>query len=349
LSTVILICILIFILFEGLCSVVFLATQLHRPVAERRHTQYDALLGWVNIPNLFVKNMYGEETYLRTNAQGFRNNNDFSVPAPDCMLRVVCSGDSFTLGYGVENDNTWCQLLSRIDARWEPVNMGQGGYGIDQSYLWYMRDGIHLDHRVHVVALVANDFHRFGNTFLGYHKPYFRMQNDSLLLCNVPVPKRSLYLPWLTENIRVVKKNLRSVYLFKKILNMIIPGAAKSGTSPRSDSEKNAVTLKVFEELVRANNSKHITTIVVYLPTRPDMAGRDTINADFRNFLRSELPGRGLLYFDFVDDFKKLPEPDRSEMFIGSHWAGHYSAKGNQYIAEIVHKAIAPCIVTRLG
>jgi hypothetical protein len=43
------------------------------PVAERLHTKYDSVLGWVNEKNVDIKDMYGPGIYLRTNSQGFRN------------------------------------------------------------------------------------------------------------------------------------------------------------------------------------------------------------------------------------------------------------------------------------
>ncbi len=86
--------------------------------------------------------------------------------------RLVCSGDSFTFGYGVGDEATWCALLATIPPGIETVNMGQGGYGLDQAYLWYRRDGLHLGHQVHVMALITRDFERMASDrFVGYGKP----------------------------------------------------------------------------------------------------------------------------------------------------------------------------------
>ena len=77
--------------------------------------------------------MYGPNVYLRTNSQAFRNNADFSATAPEPKARIICSGEFFTFGYGVDIDSTWCQLLASRNNRLEMVNMGQGGYGVDQA------------------------------------------------------------------------------------------------------------------------------------------------------------------------------------------------------------------------
>jgi hypothetical protein len=152
-------------------------------LAERLHTEYDSLLGWVNKPNISIDNMYGPNMHLKINGQRFRNNNDFTIRVPKGKIRVICSGDSFTLGYGVDNSQTWCKLLELIDPRIESINMGQGGYGIGQAYLWYKRDGAILDHNIHVFALISADFTRMmQKSFMGVPKPLLRSRNGKFLL-----------------------------------------------------------------------------------------------------------------------------------------------------------------------
>jgi hypothetical protein len=73
----VLVVILAFFMFEGFASTVFVAHKImaRRPVAERLHTKYDEELGWINIPNLHIQDMYGSGKYLKTNSQLFRNDN----------------------------------------------------------------------------------------------------------------------------------------------------------------------------------------------------------------------------------------------------------------------------------
>ena len=42
--------------------------------------------------------------------------------------------------------------------------MGQGGYGIDQAYLWYKRDGTKLDHDVQILRLSLMIFYVCSKT-----------------------------------------------------------------------------------------------------------------------------------------------------------------------------------------
>src|SRR5712692_5894096 len=96
---------LLLVIIEGLASYTLLIRDLIKaqPVAEQRHTRYDPDLGWVNKASLDIPDMYGRGVYLRTNAQGFRNDHDIATAVPSGRARLICSGDSFTFGYGVDN------------------------------------------------------------------------------------------------------------------------------------------------------------------------------------------------------------------------------------------------------
>lgn len=341
-SAYILVIIVFFVAFEGPYNIIFVFKSLHRPIAERVHTKYDQQLGWVNIPNIFIKDMYGEGRYLKINSQGFRSNKDFSISIPKNKIRIICSGDSFTLGYGVDNDHTWCQYLSSIDKRLETINMGQGGYGIDQMYLWYLRDGNKFEHNILLFAFIDCDFYRSGKHFLGYGKPFLRLQNDLLVADNIPVPKRSFYVPWLTENIEYLSK-LKSFRALRKIYNTLVFNKSTLFAPNRGGSDE-SIALRVFEDLSRINKLKHSKLVIVYLPHMLDLQSNDSL--ELRISLRLELAKRGIPFIDLFYDFKKLPVAEARAMFIGQckypYSAGHYSEKGNAYVANLLYKELSP-------
>ena len=91
------------LLLEGLASVAVVANKMRtqRRLAERLHTEYDAQLGWINKSDFQGRDLYGKSLHLHTNAQRFRATEPTSEQVPPGRVRVVCTGDSFTLGYGV--------------------------------------------------------------------------------------------------------------------------------------------------------------------------------------------------------------------------------------------------------
>jgi hypothetical protein len=94
------------------------------PLKERAHTEFDRDLGWINERNAHALDLYGPGRHLTTNSERFRSRRDFTRSIPKGTVRAICTGDSFTLGYGVGDADPWCELLSRRDARLETINMG---------------------------------------------------------------------------------------------------------------------------------------------------------------------------------------------------------------------------------
>jgi hypothetical protein len=70
--------------------------------------------------------------------------------------------------------------------------MGQIGYGVDQAFLWYRRNGPAVSHDVQVLAFVSADFDRMRyRSFMSYGKPVLAVEFETLVVRNVPVPYRS--------------------------------------------------------------------------------------------------------------------------------------------------------------
>jgi hypothetical protein len=320
------------------------------PVAERVHTRYDELLGWVNVENVTIKNLYGEGIDLRTNSMGFRADRDYDPSPPPGKLRIICSGDSFTLGYGVDNADTWCQVLTSIDGRLETVNMGQGGYGIDQAFLWFQRDGACLEHNVHLFTFIMADFWRMRpRSFHGYGKPVLELENGELVVRNRPVP-RSLLAPWIARN-RPILKRLRLMQLLETFLPESRPEELPTAEATQS------VLLKLIEELQAINQLKKSLLAVVFLPTEADYNTDDS--GELRRVLREELTNSGVVFIDLVPEIRTLPRRDIGSLFIprqsrSSKYAyagGHYSVKGNRYVAQRLHDALVqiPDFASRLA
>jgi hypothetical protein len=58
--------------------------------------------------------------------------------------RVIALGCSFTLGLEVGDAEAWPALVEAAEPGLEVVNLGVAGYGLDQAYLRYLRDGTEL-------------------------------------------------------------------------------------------------------------------------------------------------------------------------------------------------------------
>jgi len=347
-----LVLLLIFVLFEGAASFLLVSHNIvkTRPIAERLHTEYDPELGWVNKPNVDLPDMYGPGIFVRINNQRFRADHDFDDNVPSGKLRIICSGDSFTFGYGVNNDCTWCQFLTTLDSRLETINMGQGGYGVDQAYLWYKRDGLKFQHQIHLLAFITLDFERMQSTeFLGYGKPVIDVDNGTLVIKNVPVPNNAYRLPWLTttsQNVTRNLKGLRSVELLNRLLMRIGVGRETASPPVNKDVEQKTrlVLHKIFEDLKTRDAEQSRQLVLVYLPDPRDLNGDGP--TDWIKFIEKESHELSIPFINVLDTFRGLRNTEAEEMFIRRGPTaypaadGHLNNHGNRLVAETIYTAL---------
>ncbi len=354
-------CVLFFILLEGLCSSLMVAYELSSRYKHRTlsgpSVQYDDQLGWVSVPNFYEKNYYAPGIYLRTNSRGYRSNQEFNQTVPEGKFRIVCSGDSFTFGDGVDNDATWCERLAAMNPRFQSVNMGETGYGIDQMYLRYLREGPKIEHNALVFAFIADDMRRMQlNALGGYSKPSLKIRNGELEITNVPVPRRSSLLRWLALKPNPLRE-FKSLELLSSLVEKVVP--ARASTLSNGPTEVQAQILDtIFRNLQNVENQKNSLLVLLYLPTRVADYEAGGASLAWRTWTRNECAKHGIVFIDFIDDFQSLPVTMKDGLFIlpGSvqnfpEVPGHYNDQGHDWIAkELYDRLISiPQIETRLG
>jgi hypothetical protein len=333
---------LMLVLIEGMSSGILFARDVYlalaaAPDSSQQHLQYDPLVGWLWRPNLHVPHLWGPGVYFRTNAQGFRSNAATTRRAAPGRLRIVCSGDSFTEGSGVDNEHTWCELLAAKDVRFEGINMGQGGYGLDQAYLRYKRDGQRFDHAVNVLAFITDDFRRAASSRDWYrHKPKLVVRDGVLTTENVPVPQGLLHRRW--QYVVDTIQGLRTAHFFVRL-------KAKIGaTAITSDSALADVVTAIINDLGAMGQAHDRLMLLLYLPTLDDYLSR---SADpWRELVRAAAADApNVAYVDLISALKRLP-PDTVASFFISYQGqdydrrgdGHLTVRGNQWVADNVYE-----------
>jgi len=324
---IVVITLLLLAMIEGVCHFVQVVSSFKpdRMIYERKHTQYDPEIGWVNVPQLFVKDMYGTGKYLQTNSQGFRNAQDFLGKLPKDKIRIICSGDSFTLGLGVSNDESWCQQLTHLDSRLETMNLGQGGYSVGQAYLLYQRKADQFEHQIHIFAFITDDvLMRNNKDFSGYQKPYFTLNDDQLVVHNIPVPKASYIMPWMATH----RKILNELSIVKILSSVFKPRPISS------EEENHQMLLKMLETF---KTRKDTALVAVFLPHLDDFDKLGKQSKRLRSFLHRELKQQNIIFVDLFDDFGRLSKKQLNNMFNKDK---HYSVVGNQFVSRLIHRQL---------
>jgi lysophospholipase L1-like esterase len=325
----------LFLLIEGLASVLMsarVAKQAIRMREEEIHARYDADLGWSNRPDVRIENLYGEKASFTTNSQGFRARENFDKAVAPGKFRIVTLGDSFTLGFGVGDGESYPSQMQALCPVLQTVNMGQGGYGVDQGYLWYKRDGVKLDANMLLFAVIAQDFYRMaGDNFIGYGKPVLRVRNNALAVENVPPPTWSLRTP-----VRRAREFLESLAIVRTGRWLARRGAppAEQFYGVASDDVFAAAGL-AFQDLAELSRTRGQRFVVAYLPISALLAKEPTREAAW---LEDYSRRSGVPFINLVPDFNRLAPAELSRMFRPD---GHYTEEGNRFVAEALLRRMA--------
>ncbi|MFA5088692.1 MAG: SGNH/GDSL hydrolase family protein [Candidatus Omnitrophota bacterium] len=77
-----------------------------------------------------------------TNHQGIRADREYALLPDEGTVRMAVFGDSFVFCDGEKNVNGWPHFLEKSIGHLEVLNFGVSGYGLGQSYLRYLKDGV---------------------------------------------------------------------------------------------------------------------------------------------------------------------------------------------------------------
>jgi hypothetical protein len=150
---------------------------------------YDSDLGWS-----LGKNAVGAPLYY-SDANGYRCSKTTydlmrEVKQPSYLeYDVVCIGDSFTHGDEVHYEETWPYYLSK-SSNLNILNLGVGGYGIDQAGLRYLKEKPKT--KMVILGLISGDLERACTQVYDLiggglkTKPIFIFIGDSVCIKNSP-------------------------------------------------------------------------------------------------------------------------------------------------------------------
>lgn len=97
-------------------------------------------------------------TRVTISSQGLRDR-EYAIPKPAGTKRLLCVGDSFTFGWGVEEPECWCaRLETHLGPGWEVVNLGVPGYSPEQQARFLELRGLQFEPDLVVTLFNMTDF-----------------------------------------------------------------------------------------------------------------------------------------------------------------------------------------------
>ncbi len=141
--------------------------------------QFDDTLGWVKRPDASTSRSTSEfDVTFTVNSLGLRDDPLETPTKPAGVFRVICLGDSFTLGYTVERGDLF---VDQLETKWnaegrkvDVINTGTEGYSTDQEAVWLQTNGDAFQPDLVLLFSYDNDIYWNSQTsYFGREKPRF--------------------------------------------------------------------------------------------------------------------------------------------------------------------------------
>lgn len=332
--------------------------------------RYDPDLGWMTNPGARCKD--GRYVYDRA---GIRTSDPRRVPSTKKepgVLRVGLFGDSFTHGDDVALADSWGYVLEQILVeRGLPVevfNFGVGGYGMDQAFLRWRKQGAAFGLDAVVFGFQSENILRNVNmirvlywwrTHLPFTKPRFILQGDELVVINQPALRPEALPDVLADLPRWELLEHEAFYdpadyeprwwRSSRLLGYL--GAWRAHEIGRlfyagqtsyysMDGPAATLTLRILEEFEREVRDAGSAFYVVHLPKAIDVARlSDDPESLWYAELREEIARRHT-WIETTEGFLAAGEAGVGidGMF---RFGEHFSPEGNRVVAHAVADALA--------
>ncbi|HST31178.1 MAG TPA: SGNH/GDSL hydrolase family protein [Chthoniobacterales bacterium] len=304
---------------------------------EDRFCRFDHDLGWAPLEN--VTRVEKSHRYLvHQNQFGLRGPDNMQLKKTPGRKRVLVLGDSYVWGVGASQED----LFTASDVHGtndELINCGVGGYGTDQEYLFYLRQGEKFDvDQVILAFTLYNDVeNNLNSKQYGYLKPYFTLNDDQLVLHNEHV-RNSV----IDNFLRDMKRGCRVWNLtyegFDGLIKTLLRKKHKQLEADIvvSDADRKGIelTLDILKKLKDAVEARHAELCVVFIPYKPRIEQHLPGNHPFAPLIAAGLTQMGVSYREPYPEFLKSamagvdpfnPSPDN-----------HFSAAGHALFAKFV-------------
>jgi hypothetical protein len=295
---------------------------------------YDPLLGWGLRPGL--KDGSGNHTFT-TGEFGIRMNAPEIIPP--ARNAIVAVGDSFTAGSEVSDNESWPAYLERM-AGMPVVNAASGAWGSDQIVLRALDLVPKLQPKTVIVSFLADDVLRAGyRVYGGANKPYFEVVDGQLVHRNNPVP------PYTGSASEV--GNLRSILGYSEVANIVARAAVgptwvhgRQYTLAKNDPAQ--VTCLLLDRIKKDAAEKGYRLLLVMQYGGYDI---ETLSkhAEYEQPVIACVPKMGIEMVDLWQPLKEAHSSGTLRSFYMMHSStihGHMSAKGNEFVATQIAKAL---------
>lgn len=298
-----------------------------RNIVQRTHSEVSPhpIIGY--IPKANLKKEFKNREFRTTIETNSRNMRDREYPLEKIpgKKRIAVFGDSFVFGWGVENDETFSEILENQKLKdTEVLNFGVSGYGAHQELERLKREGLLFSPDVVLFFLYG-----FPEGYPEDEGDKFLMASDGSLYRVRPDPPDAGFRGKIAGV-------LRHSYLYRLLregIGILLEAMSSKTEEPVvfDQPESRAGGLKILEELKALGQEHRFTPVVVWIPTKEVFKN----NGDPESVPAAEYCEKNeLLFLNLVPsliEYRKLT--GRSPYFrIDDHWNKY----GHRVTAEVL-------------
>jgi len=321
---------------------------------------YDQVLGWKLAQNWSGRHQhYDFDVLYTTNAEGFRSDADFKAQTRCRRYAVV--GDSFTFGIGVNDDETFINVLNRKSQSSNCyLNFGVPGFSTDQEALLIQQQVFaYAPDVILLVVYLGNDL--FDNTLpfplqANHAKPYFEfkpgfgIESGQLIRRNIPVPLKKKSKKQMRQDLTAfVLGDIRQFSRFGMhyLTRSQLLRALGWEFFPQRDfqthfDDRFKYPLELFRALldnIRKVCVLHDTQLrLILMPGRSYILRPKSPSAQAQEYLRREIASaRVALKIDIIDlamELRNRSHNNKEKWFHPNE--GHFTPQGHLIIAELL-------------
>lgn len=289
-----------------------------------------------------VQNSREFSVEITTNSIGVRDR-DYSAQKPEGTFRILMLGDSHTLGWGVNLEESFTKVLEHSLIRnsdsfpYQVINCGMYGYGTAHQYQFLKKTGYNLKPDMVIIAMdflhdirVNNDgyFYFEGEDLVRSAKTCFAQKSRSV----------TRYIP-LSSYLRGHSHLFRYTGVSLQRLRSKLFDNAKAGTNTGGDEEIDSLkdTQRIFIKVKQELQSRGIEFRVVILPEFNSIYQTPRSNPLFFPLLNSFqefLTKERINYLSLQNSFERHP----SLSTLTFKYSHHFTPKGHQFIAEQIEQ-----------
>ncbi len=318
----------------------------------------DPVLGWRNRP--------GHAAGLhRINSAGVRSAREYDSLPSAGTLRVATFGAAYVYGAEVPNDTSWAAVMERGAPGLEVLNYGVGGYGTDQAFLLYQREGQRFAPDVVLIGFAPFNLRRSMYRYTRFSstdeppltKPRFKLDAAGrLALVPNPLPGRDDWERVAAEPREIIAAGVddewydalryeNPLYDRSATVRLAVaagvrvwrrylwPGRPIAKGQFRAEASAFAVQRAIMTAFADSVRARGATPIFVLLPDQASVwavqSGQPAVHAPLRDSLRA---GGATEVLDLADIFARHASANGDEGMFAP--GGHYGPVGNRLVAE---------------